>query len=203
MTEQDTREKLEADVRQLCSTHGWESASPIHSASELILAALDRQVAITRRETRQSWQDAPNVLDRTNLQRIADLKAQLEEVSRAYKERGNIIEGLREQLRNDGEPFCETVKRWLTDDAPEECIECEYGCWRRMHELMAEECDSCEPMHAAEREIEELKAFCERIEKAVVNADDLTLFDMDYVPAFKLEGLPKTAEERPPDVLVG
>lgn len=50
MTEQDTREKLEADVRQLCSTHGWESASPIHSASELILAALDRQALITERE---------------------------------------------------------------------------------------------------------------------------------------------------------
>lgn len=43
-------------------------------------AAEEVQAAITRRETRQSWQDAPNVLDRENLRTIDRLTAERDEL---------------------------------------------------------------------------------------------------------------------------
>lgn len=191
MSEQDTREKLEADVRKtLTDPDDWHAWVQYHTA----LKWLNRQAAITERECHEGIGSRANSICDELHKRIAELEAevdslrnQLTETQRAYKERGRIIAELREQLRNDDEPFCETVKRWLSDDAPEECLECEDGCWREMHELMARECDECEPMLAAEREILELKAFCERIEKAVGNCDDLTLYGVDYVPAETLE----------------
>mgnify|MGYP002622694258 CR=1 FL=1 len=36
------------------------------------------------------------------------------------------------------EPFCETVRRWLETDAPEECRTCDDGCWRKLSEELAE-----------------------------------------------------------------
>lgn len=64
---------------------------------------------------------------------------------------------LKEQLENDDEPFCETVRRWLTHDVPEECIECEDGCWAELHGLLADECDTCEPANAMQAEINYLR----------------------------------------------
>lgn len=83
--EMDSREKLAADmlrfVREVTNeafVMGAHEASwypNIGGLRECIADYLDRQAAITRRETRQSWQDAPNVLDRTNLETIAKLTA--------------------------------------------------------------------------------------------------------------------------------
>ena len=93
----DSREKLEADIEKLCTgilahrveyqkeyckLHGLQPDKNHSCWSEtqwlypVMMHLLDRQEAITRRETRQNWQDAPNVLDRSNLQIIAELTAE-------------------------------------------------------------------------------------------------------------------------------
>lgn len=81
----DTREQLEEDVKEWCATYPtWNHANEFR---EHVFEWLDRQAAITRRETRQNWQDAPNVLDRSNLQTIAELTAELE-TYRKYADQG-------------------------------------------------------------------------------------------------------------------
>ena len=166
----DTREKLEAEVRRtLTDPDDWHAWVQYHTALEW----LDRQVAITARECEAACgkcEDDQDSLVAQMAEEIADLEAQLEEVSRAYKERGKIIA-----------------------------------------KLMANECDNCEPMHAAEHEIhelraklarqaeatgefelrckgleserDELKAFADRVRGAVIKGNDLTIFGADYVPA--------------------
>ena len=65
----------------------------------------------------------------------------------------------RDRLRDEigSEPFCETVKRWLDGDAPDECRDCDEGCWAALHAKLAEECDTCEPANAMQDEIERLR----------------------------------------------
>ena len=53
--EQDTRERLEADVHQYANPSGYKNTLGAYWEKK-ILSFLDRQAAITRRETHQSWQ---------------------------------------------------------------------------------------------------------------------------------------------------
>lgn len=107
----DTREKLEADVQKYldlpANCRGWGDY-------KVVCEWLDRQAAITQRECmeratseRVGWNCAEcaegfgKELDRRCdplKARIADLQSQLDEVSRAYKERGRRIAELVKEL---------------------------------------------------------------------------------------------------------
>ena len=100
----DTREQLESDVHQYANPSGYKNTLGA-SWEKKMLSFLDRQAAITRRETRQSWQDAPNVLDRTNLQTIAELTAECDELRvecdrlrEKLRWSGNMNNNLRERI---------------------------------------------------------------------------------------------------------
>lgn len=101
MSEQDTREKLEADVHSVIFQWGWDSdwsRNEQRNNERVAMLWLDRQAAITRRETRQSWQDAPNILDRTNLQTIADLQAKLDELTEQLKAADSVDDDRKERI---------------------------------------------------------------------------------------------------------
>ena len=82
MTEQVTREQLEAWAHEEIAEKWAQNDREVTMIMDDLLDMLDRQAAITRRETRQRWQDAPNVLDRTNLETIAELTAKCDQLSR-------------------------------------------------------------------------------------------------------------------------
>lgn len=82
----DSAERLAADI--LAKSHtvaltrdgDFEQVeSYVNVPVSTVRGWLDRQAAITRGETCQSWQDATNVLDRTNLQTIDELTAERDE----------------------------------------------------------------------------------------------------------------------------
>lgn len=79
----DSREKIEAEVYNhiAISITPNEENDGVLAPYATVLGWLDRQAAITRRETRQNWQDAPNVLDRTNLRKIAELQSKVDELN--------------------------------------------------------------------------------------------------------------------------
>lgn len=80
--EHDSREKLERDIRfgSTMTMYSNSDETEVTAKWSDVLGWLDRQAAITRRETRQNWQDAPNVLDRTNMQTIAELQSKVDEL---------------------------------------------------------------------------------------------------------------------------
>ena len=128
----DIRERLEADVRwQLGHFFAWDE-----KRKELVgyvLEWLDRQAAITRRETRQNWQDAPNILDRENLRTIDRLTAERDELERANERQARKIhdvcelnekltaerDGLRKQfaegLRKELDRRCDLLKERIAE----------------------------------------------------------------------------------------
>lgn len=79
----DTREKLEADIL----VHYKTPAEKL----ETVKGWLDRQAAITEEQTRCKWVTL-------TAEKIADLQSQLDEVSRAYKERGRMLGELAGEL---------------------------------------------------------------------------------------------------------
>ena len=169
----DSREKLEADIKR--HFHGWVN----HGAKtrQDVFGWLDRQAAITEREYRENYtgmgllhdlnengisvkylpSERRFVFDDHALveyqAKVDNLQAKVDELQAALNTAEADNEFLRDELGS--EPFCSQVKRWLNGDAPHECLECDEGCYR---ELLAKECDTCQPMVDAEAELAELRS---------------------------------------------
>lgn len=175
--EHDTREKLERDARVIADnwrTYGGKSTFDAHD----IIALLDRQAAITERETKlrelyrfeENHREHVRSIEEVNQQlneRIAELQAKVDELNaqntrlnEKWAEANVQVEKLQAELGS--EPFCEQVKRWLNGDAPKECRECGDGCYGRLHAIFARECDSCEPMKDAAAKVDELQTALNR-----------------------------------------
>ena len=87
----DTREQLEADVREWVDDIGWLSDKETQVAD--FIAWLDRQAAITERETFNHYSD--------ELERRANREQKLQEqVDRLTRERDNLAKDLNDMMRS-------------------------------------------------------------------------------------------------------
>ena len=138
MSEQDTREKLESDI------HKWTTCSWVTVSHEKVIDWLDRQVAITRRETYQSWQ--------AECDRLEEMRErytrQLNEISTAF--------GV--EITDDIQTHTNTMKAIKELTAERDKLKAELREYERIDKEAIEACIGCNLVDELTAERDKLQA---------------------------------------------
>ena len=154
MSEQDTREKLEADI------HKWTTRSWVTVSHEKVIDWLNRQAAITRNIERRMHDYILDNLERENDKLIAE-RNELKEQLRIEREAAGICNGCHYVDGVIAELTAERDELQAAIDAMNN------GQFYAMYKAKCEEC-------------KEAVSFAKRLENAVNDGQPVTLFGVDY-----------------------